>query len=103
MTYLKSANQRIIHLVLKQLTPLVVDARPAPHILIIAVVLRALQDAGRDTPHHDAEDEEADSEDGIVHGRFLRSSVAASPVCVEDHQAKSERDTSGHEDDILRP
>lgn len=86
--YLKSADQRIVHLVLKQLASLVVHARPAPHILISAGVLRTLKDTSSNAPHDDTEDEEANSKDGVIYSSLLRSSVASFPVRIKDHQAK---------------
>jgi len=83
---LHSANQCIVHFLRKQLTSLVVNARPAPYVLVVAIVLGRLKDTGCDSPHDSAENEECYCEKGIVNSYLLGSSVASSPVIPEDKE-----------------
>jgi len=76
-----------VHFILEERTPLIIVARPAPHILAVAVCAAVVQDDGADGPHDGAEDEKADGEGGVVDGCLLRAVVAAAPVGPEDSEA----------------
>lgn len=58
----QSANKLVINLFLEKLLSLVVDTRPSPDILIVAIGFRALKNSGRYTPHDNAKDEECHGE-----------------------------------------
>ncbi len=66
-------REREVNLLGEQLAAVVLDAGPSPNVLVTAVVARYLQDAGRGSPHDHAEDEPADSEEGVVDADLLRS------------------------------
>jgi len=86
-----------MNLLLEELPSLVVLARPAPNILAVAVCLCAVEDAGTEGPHHVAEHEEANGEDGIVNGCLLRSLVTSFPVGPEDAHRECKRDAGDDE------
>lgn len=92
MTYLKPADESIVDLVPVKRGALVLNACPAPHVLVAAVVLAVLQDARGDSPERHAEDEVADSEERVVDADLLGATVAATAVGNEDEHADSERD-----------
>ena len=87
--YLKSAYQSIIDVLLKQIPPLAILARPSPHVLTAPVLLALIQYCSADSPHDYTEREESDREDGVIDGGFLCSLVTTSPVCVEDAKGES--------------
>ncbi len=89
--------------VLEELAALVVLAGPAPHVLAVAGGLAAVQDAGADEPHDDAEHEPADGEHGVVDGDFLGALVASSAVGEHDENGEQKRHAGDAEDDDLRP
>jgi hypothetical protein len=68
---------------------LVVNTRPTPNILIVAVTLGVLQNTGSQGPHDGAEDEKCNGEERVIDSDLLCSSVASSPVVPEDDQAQS--------------
>jgi hypothetical protein len=80
-TYLKTADKRVGDVVLEEMAPLVVYAGPAPHVFVVVVRFTLVEDCCSDGPHDDAENEEANSEDGVVGSDFLSPIVAPSEVC----------------------
>jgi hypothetical protein len=101
--YLKTADERIRNVVLEEMASLVVYARPAPHVLVVVLRFALVEDCCSDGPHDDAEDEEANSEDGIVCGDFLGSIVTSLEVCNHDNHRHEERDTGDGQDQDLWP
>lgn len=87
LSYLKSADESIVDLVMEELRSVVVDAGPSPHVLVVAVVASELQDASRRRPHEHGEDEIAACEERVVHANFLSSRVTAAAVADEDEDA----------------
>lgn len=71
--YLKTAGQRIRNIVFEEVAACIVDARPAPHIFAVTLSLALIEESSADGPHNDAEDEEANCEDGVVRCHFLSS------------------------------
>lgn len=86
-----------MNLLLEELPSLVVFARPAPKILAVAVCFCAMEDAGANGPHHVAEHEETDGEDGIVNCCLLCSLVTSFPVGPEDEYRECKRDARDDE------
>lgn len=81
---LQSADQCIVNLLLEELSSFVVNARPAPDVLVAAIVLGSLKDTSCDSPHHAAENEISNSEQSVVNPNLLGSPVSTSPVVPED-------------------
>lgn len=54
---LQAADERIVDLVLEDRFPLVVGARPAPHVLVVGVVTGVLEQGSCDSPKNHVEDE----------------------------------------------
>ena len=73
-----------MNFLLKQSSSLVVVARPAPHILTVAVGSAGLQNGGCEDPHDGAKDKETNGIGRIVDCHLLRSSVSTSVVAPED-------------------
>jgi hypothetical protein len=73
--HLKTADKRIRDIVLEQMSPLVVYTRPAPHVFAFALGFALVKNSGTNRPHDDAEDEEANSENGVVRCDLLCSPV----------------------------
>ena len=92
-----------MHFILEERAPLIIVASPAPHILTVAVRAAVVQDDGADDPHDGSEDEEADSEGGVVNGCLLGAVVAAAPVGPEYQETDEQRDAGDAEEGNLRP
>lgn len=103
MTYLNAADELVVDLLIESLSPFIIYARPTPNILPLAIIPRPLQDASRDSPHDDTEEEEPNGEDGVVDAGLFGSPVTPAEVRPEDHYAEGERHTGGSEDDVLGP
>lgn len=82
--YLKTADEAVGHVVLEQMSSLVVNTGPAPHVFVVVLCFALIEDSGTDTPHDDAKYEESDSEDGVVSGDLFSSMVTSSPVGHDD-------------------
>jgi hypothetical protein len=54
---LKAADELVVDLVLEDGLSLVVDARPSPHVLVVAVVPGVLIEGGSDSPENQAYNE----------------------------------------------
>jgi hypothetical protein len=102
-THLKTAHQSIIDLLREESTAFVVHAGPAPDVFIVAIVPGTLKYTSCESPHDDVEDEEPNSEHGVVDGCLLGSVVSTTPVGPEDDQGESKRNTGNRETDILGP
>lgn len=85
------------------MTTLVFDAGPAPHIFIVTVISRNLENTGCEGPHDRVEDEEANSEQRVVNGCLLSSAMATAPVRIENSEGEGKRNTGDGEADILWP
>jgi hypothetical protein len=101
--YLKAANKRIRNVILEEMSSLVVHARPAPHVFVVVLCFTLVQNSSTNSPHDDAEDEEANGEDSVVSCYFFGPIVASSKVCNHDNDGHDQRDTGDGEDDDLRP
>lgn len=82
---LQPADERVVHVVLEQLSSLVVLAAPPPQVLPVAVGFRSVQDPGPDDPHDDAKHEPPHGEHGVVDGHFLGTAVSAAAVGEDDY------------------
>jgi hypothetical protein len=102
-TYLKTAHERVGNVIFEEVSSLIVNAGPTPHILVVVILFALIQDRGSNRPHDDAEDEESNGEDGVVGCHFLSSIVASSEVCDHDDNRHNKRDTGNGQDDDLRP
>ena len=103
VAYLQAADERVVDLILEERLALVVVAAPAPHVLAVAVGLARVQHGGGEDPHEGAEQEDAEAEGRVVHGRLARLAVAAAPVRVEDDDADGQRDARNAQQRDLRP
>jgi hypothetical protein len=81
---LKTADKRVGNVIFEEVSSLVVNARPTPHVFIVVVRFTLIQNRGSNSPHDNAEDEESNGEDGVVSCHFLGSIVASSEVCDHD-------------------
>ena len=79
-TYLEATDEIVMDFVLEEGAALVVIASPSPHVLPVTVGFTCVEDDGSHDPHDGAEDEEADSEGGVVDSGFLCPVMTASPV-----------------------
>ena len=77
---LKVASKSVSDVVLEQMPPLVVNARPSPHILAVALRLALVQNTSADCPHDDAEDEEGNGKDGVVRCNLFCSPVTTAAI-----------------------
>lgn len=77
---LKAAGESIGDIVFEEMTPLVIHARPAPHVLAIALGFALVEDTGANCPHDDAENEEGDGEYGVVSGHLFCSPVTSTTI-----------------------
>lgn len=102
-TYLHSTYQIIIDLVLVQVLPGPAFARPTPHVVPVAVLVRLVQHAGANRPDNDGENEEADGEDGIIRRRFLGTPVPSPPICIDHGNRHDQRDASDGQQRDLWP
>jgi hypothetical protein len=82
-TNLQSANQCIIYFLLEKFPSLVVNTRPTPDVLVVAVGFGSLENTGCNSPHDGAKNEVSDCEQSVVNGHLLSSLVTASPVVPE--------------------
>lgn len=101
--YLKTADKCIGDVIFEEMSALVVDTRPAPHVLVVVLRFTLVQYGCSHSPHDDAEDEESNGEDGIVGCHFLGSIMAASEVGNHNDNGHDKRYTGNGEDDDLRP
>jgi hypothetical protein len=90
LSYLEPANERIVDLVGEELRTGVLEAGPAPHVLVVAVVPRVLQDGDGEDPHDHAHDEPANGKERVVNSHFLGPPVAATAVSHKDKDADEE-------------
>lgn len=100
---LKTADKCIGDVIFEEMSALVVDTRPAPHVLVVVLRFTLVQYGCSHSPHDDAEDEESNGEDGIVGCHFLGSIMAASEVGNHNDNGHDKRYTGNGEDDDLRP
>ena len=85
------------------MTPLVVDARPAPHVFIVILRFALVEDSRTYSPHDDAEDEETDGEYGVVGCYFLGSIVTSSEIRNHNYDRHDKGDTGDCQKKDLRP
>ena len=102
-SYLKSASQIVRDVILEKSLASVVLAAPAPDILAITIRLALVQDCQTNSPHDDAEDEEAHSEGGVIDCDLLGPSVTTSVVTPEDNERHKERYACDNEESYLWP
>jgi hypothetical protein len=88
--YLETADKRIGNVILEEMSPLVVHAGPAPHVFVVVLRFTLVEYRCTDCPHDDAEDEEANCEDGIVSCDFLGSIMASFEVCNHNNNGHDE-------------
>lgn len=101
--YLKSADEGIVDVLLEEIFPFAILARPAPHVFTVAVPPAFIQYRCANCPHDNAEDEEPDSKDGVVDRGLFGSSVTAPPVRIYDPKRHSQRDACDAEKSDLGP
>ena len=82
--YLKTADEAVGHVVLEEMSSLVVNTGPAPHVFVVVLRFTLVEDGSTDTPHDDAEYEECNSKDSVVSGNLFGSMVTSSPVGDDD-------------------
>ena len=82
---------------------MVLDASPSPHVLVVAVALAVLQDAGGHHPHDHAEDEPTDGKQRVVDTDLLGPVVTTAAVSDEDKEADTERYARGSKHNLLGP
>jgi hypothetical protein len=82
--YLKTADEGISNVILKEMSSPVVHARPTPHVFIVVLRFTLVEDGCTNTPHDDAEDEESYGEDGVVGSHLFGPMVTSSPVGHDD-------------------
>ena len=97
LTNLKTADKAISNVILEKMSSLVVDARPAPHVLVVVLRFTLVEDCCTHGPHDDAEDEESNGEDGVVGGDLFGFPMASSPVGDDDDDGHDQRDDSDRE------
>lgn len=78
--YLKSADKSIVNVFFEEVLSLSVFAGPSPHVFGVAVLFTLVEYRSSNGPHHDAENEEPNSEDSVVDCGLLGSPMASSPV-----------------------
>lgn len=100
---LQAADQGVVNLLAENIGTSVVDARPTPHVLVLRVVLRVLENASRDHPHDHAEDEPGDGKHGVVSADLFSTLVAAAAVGNEDDKAGKERHAGHRKNQLLWP
>jgi hypothetical protein len=103
VTYLETADEIVRDIILEKSFACVVLAAPAPDVLAATIYFALVQDCCANTPHNDAEDEESNCECGVVDSDFLRSSVPASPVAIEDDHTHKKRYAGNDEKSDLWP
>ena len=103
VTYLKTADKSVVYFLLEERPSVVVFACPAPHVFAVAILLALVKDTRSNGPHNNAEAEEDDREDSIIHCGLLSSLVSTLPVRVEDADGEEERDAGDGEENYLRP
>jgi len=81
---LKTADEAVGHVVLEEMSSLVVNTGPAPHVFVVVLRFTLVEDGSTDTPHDDAEYEECNSKDSVVSGNLFGSMVTSSPVGDDD-------------------
>jgi len=81
---LKTADEAVGHVVLEEMSSLVVNTGPAPHVFVVVLRFTLVEDGSTDTPHDNAEYEKCNSEDSVVSGNLFSSMVASSPVGDDD-------------------
>lgn len=102
-THLQTTSKPVVNGVVEPFLSDIVDACPAPEVLVASSGFRVLVYDSTDNPHDQAEDEEADGEDRVVHASLLSPLVTAPPVTVEDDQACKQGDSSHGYEQVLRP
>jgi hypothetical protein len=90
-TYLKTADECVRDIFLKQVPALVVYTRPTPHVLVVILCFTLVEDCCSHSPHDDAENEESNGEDGIVCGDLFGSMVATSTISDHDNDRHDKR------------
>jgi hypothetical protein len=93
-TYLKTADECVRDIFLKQVPALVVYARPTPHVFVVILCFTLVEDCCSHSPHDDAENEESDSEDGVVGGDLFGSMMTTSTISDHDNDRHDEGDAS---------
>jgi len=81
---LKTADEAVGYIVLEEMSSLVVNTGPAPHVFVVVLRFTLVEDGSTDTPHDDAEYEECNSKDSVVSGNLFGSMVTSSPVGDDD-------------------
>lgn len=94
---LEAAKEAVLNIVLEEMLALVVQARPTPQIFVVIVHFALVEDTCSDSPHDDAEDEEANCKDGVVSGNFLGSVMTSSEISEKDNDGHGERDAGNDE------
>ena len=82
---------------------MIVNTRPAPEILSLAIASCSLKNAGGDGPHDNAEYEETHCEESVVDGNLFGALMATSEVVPKDKDTECHRYTSNSQYQILRP
>ena len=77
---MKTADEGVGNVILKEMSSLVVHTRPTPHVFVVVLCFALVEGGCSYTPHDDTEDEECDGEDGVVGGHLFGSMVTSSPV-----------------------
>lgn len=85
------------------MSSLVVNARPAPHILVVVLRFTLVERGCTNTPHDDTEDEKPDSKDCVVRGNLFSPMMTSSPVGDDDEDGHNQRNTGDREQEDLRP
>lgn len=99
---MKSAHKCVVHLVAEECVTQIVVARPSPHVLGGAGVLRMLKHDDADQPDDHAEDKPAAGEERVVDADLFGPLVAAARIADKDHDADEERKARGGENEALR-
>jgi hypothetical protein len=76
--HLKTADKRIRDVIFEQMSPLVVYTRPTPHVFAFALGFALVKNTRTNSPHDDAEDEEANREYGVIRCDLFCSPMSSS-------------------------
>jgi hypothetical protein len=101
--YLETADKAVGNVILKEMSSLVVNAGPTPHILVVVLSFALVEDGCTNTPHDNAEDEESNSKDSVVRGNLFGSMMTSSPVGDNDKDGHDQGNTGDGEQKDLRP
>ena len=82
--YLKTADKCVGNVILKEMSSLVVNAGPTPHVFVVVLRFTLIEDGCTNTPHNDAEDEESNGEDSVIGSHLFGPMVTSSPIGDDD-------------------